>query len=304
MIRGFGRHDRAKEWSLDMTSARLPPLKREPSNVVRPTRLGCGDIWAGSSRTAGLLELPGLDVWVNSAPAGTSEAGGDVHYVSVCPTCIVSRVALADVSGHGTAVAALGVTLRRLMHQHLHAPDQRALMRDLNRAVHTELDQVHYATMVSVGWHDRRAVLLLSNAGHPPPLWYRAARNEWSWLNATGAPERDRPVGVPLGLLSEVDYGRVVVKPELGDLVVLYSDGASEATNEAAEELGRDGLLDMARGLDRRSVESFGQELTSALCHFRGGVGASDDESIIVLQRRAPDGEYGARIERGFQSPL
>ena len=234
-----------------MTSARLPPLKREPSDVVRPTRLGCGDIWAGSSRTAGLLELPGLDVWVHSAPAGTSEAGGDVHYVSVCPTCIVSRVALADVSGHGTAVAALGVTLRRLMHQHLHAPDQRALMRELNRAVHTELDQVHYATMVSVGWHDRRAVLLLSNAGHPPLLWYRAARNEWSWLNATGAPERDRPVGVPLGLLSEVDYGRVVVKPELGDLVVLYSDGASEATNEAAEELGRDGLLDMARGLDR-----------------------------------------------------
>ena len=79
MIRGFGRHGRAKEWSLDMTSARLPPLKREPSDVVRPTRLGCGDIWAGSSRTAGLLELPGLDVWVHSAPAGTSEAGGDVH---------------------------------------------------------------------------------------------------------------------------------------------------------------------------------------------------------------------------------
>jgi sigma-B regulation protein RsbU (phosphoserine phosphatase) len=77
-----------------------------------------------------------------------------------------------------------------------------------------------------------------------------------------------------------VDYGRVIVKPEPGDLVVLYSDGVSEATNEAAEELGRDGLLEMARGLDRTSVESFGQELRSALRHFRGGVGASDDESI------------------------
>jgi phosphoserine phosphatase RsbU/P len=93
----------------------------------------------------------------------------------------------------------------------------------------------------------------------------------------------------------------VVITPEPGDLVVLYSDGASEATNEAAEELGRDGLLDMARGLDRRSVESFGQELTSALRRFRGGVAASDDESIIVLQRRAPVAGYGAPIERGSQ---
>jgi sigma-B regulation protein RsbU (phosphoserine phosphatase) len=285
-----------------MTNARLRPFTGELSDAVRPTRLGCGDIWAGSSRTAGLLELPGLDAWVHSAPAGTSEAGGDVHYVSVCPNCIVSRVALADVSGHGTAVAALGDTLRGLMHEYLHALEQRALMRDLNRAVHTELNEVHYATMVAVGWHGRRAVLVLSNAGHPPPLWYRAARNAWSWLDTTDDPEQDRPVGVPLGLLADVEYGRVVVKPEPGDLVVLYSDGASEATNESAEELGRDGLLDMVRGLDRRSVESFGQELTSALRRFRGGVTASDDESIIVLQRRAPDAGYDAAIERGFQS--
>ncbi len=259
----------------------------ELSDAVRPARLGCGDIWAGSSRTAGLFELPGLDAWVHSAPAGTSEAGGDVHYVSVCSACVVSRVALADVSGHGTAVAAVGATLRGLMHQYLHVLEQGALMRDLNRAVHSELHDVHYATMVAVGWHHHKAVLVLSNAGHPPPLWYRAARNEWSWLDTMGAPSREPPAGIPLGLLAEVEYSRVVVRPLPGDLVVLYSDGASEATNEAAEELGRDGLLNLARGLDRSSAESFGRGLTSALRRFRGGVAALDDESIIVLQRRA-----------------
>jgi sigma-B regulation protein RsbU (phosphoserine phosphatase) len=197
-------------------------------------------------------------------------------------------VALADVSGHGTAVAALGDTLRGLMHEYLHALEQRALMRDLNRAVHTELNEVHYATMVAAGWHDHRAVLVLSNAGHPPPLWYRASRNAWTWLDTTDAPRRKRPVGVPLGLLADAEYGRIVIKPEPGDLVVLYTDGVSEATNESAEELGRDGLLDTARGLNPRSVESFGQGLTSALRHFRGAASASDDESIVVLQRRAP----------------
>ena len=256
-----------------------------PIDGVRPTRLGCGDIWAGSGRRAGLLRLPGLDAWVHSAPAGTSEAGGDVHYVSVCSTCVVSRVALADVSGHGTAVAALGVTLRELMQRYLHVIEQGTLMRDLNRAVFTDLNQVHYATMLAVGWHDRRDALVVSNGGHPPPLWYRAEPGEWTWLNTAAAAPRDRPFGIPLGLVADVNYGRLVIKPEAGDLLVLYSDGVSEATNAAGDELGRDGLMDIARGLDRSSVESFGQQLTAALRRFRGGVAASDDESIIVLQR-------------------
>jgi phosphoserine phosphatase RsbU/P len=269
-----------------MIGPQLPAFTGELSDGMRPTRLGCGDIWAGSSRGAGLLQLPGLDAWVHSAPSGTSEAGGDVHYVSVCSTCVVSRVALADVSGHGTAVAALALTLRELMHQYLHVLEQGALMKDLNRAVYTELNQVHYATMIALGWHDRRGALVLSNAGHPPPLWYRAARNEWTWLT-TAHVGHDRPFGIPLGLFADADYGRLVINPEADDLVVLYSDGVSETTNEAAEELGRDGLLDIARGLDRRSAGSFGEQVLSALSRFRGGVPPADDESLIVLRRSA-----------------
>jgi hypothetical protein len=66
---------------------------------------------------------------------------GDVHYVSVCPSCIVSRIALADVSGHGQAVVALGNTLRDLMRRYLEAVEQVSLMRDLNRAVQESLDE-------------------------------------------------------------------------------------------------------------------------------------------------------------------
>jgi sigma-B regulation protein RsbU (phosphoserine phosphatase) len=184
------------------------------------------------------------------------------------------------------AVAALASTLRGLMHKHLHALEQGALMRDLNLAVHAGLDHVHYATIIAAGWHHRRGVLVLSNAGHPPPLWYRAARDEWTWVKTDGAVDRDRRFGVPLGLFADASYGKTILKPDMEDLVVLYSDGASEATNEAAEELGRTGLLDIARELDRTSnLKSFGLQLTSALHHFRGAVAAADDESIIVLRR-------------------
>lgn len=247
-------------------------------------RLACAEISAGNERIASLVELPGLAAWVHCVPAGPGDAGGDVHYVSLCPSCIVSRIALADVSGHGQAVAALGETLRELMQLHLRALAQVELMRDLNQAVRDELDDVHYATMVAVGWHSRRGLLVMTNAGHPPPLWYRAARQEWSWLETLRASERGRPSGVPLGLLDDINYDRTVVKPQPGDLVVLYSDGVSEALSPDGEELGRDQLMSIARGLDASSAEAFGTQLTAALHAFRGGEEPLDDQTIIVLR--------------------
>ncbi len=100
------------------------------------------------------------------------------------------------------------------MGRYLRALEQVGLMRDLNEAVREELDDVHYATMVAVGWHGRRGLLVVTNAGHPPPLWYRAAREEWSWLE-TGKPvERGRPAGIPLGLMADINYERSSSKPK------------------------------------------------------------------------------------------
>jgi sigma-B regulation protein RsbU (phosphoserine phosphatase) len=83
--------------------------------------------------------------------------------------------------------------------------------------------------------------------------------------------------------LADVTYDRVVIKPQPGDLVVLYSDGISEATNAAGTELGRDGLLELLRGIDGRSPESAGTQLVSALGIFRGGEPPQDDQTIIVI---------------------
>jgi sigma-B regulation protein RsbU (phosphoserine phosphatase) len=156
-------------------------------------------------------------------------------------------------------------------------------MRDLNDAVRHELHQVHYATMVAVGWHERRRLLVVTNAGHPPPLWFRAAAQQWSWLDTAGVSTRARPAGVPLGLLEAIDYERRVVKAQRGDIVVLYSDGVSEALSGSGEELGRDGLMTLARALDRASAEAFGNQLLASLAQFRGQAEPVDDQTIIVL---------------------
>src|SRR6185503_20983901 len=93
--------------STDSGGSRLEPAP--------PRRLECAEVWVGSERTESAVEMPGLRAWVYSAPSGSEAHGGDVHYLSLCPECTVSRIALADVSGHGQAVAALGERLRELM---------------------------------------------------------------------------------------------------------------------------------------------------------------------------------------------
>lgn len=279
-------------------------------SIDPPRRLRCAETWAGSERTASLVELPGFVAWVHSLPADFGKHGGDVHYLSVCGGCIVSHIALADVSGHGQAVVLVSEKLRELMLLYLPELEQVGLMRDLNQAVLAELEGVHYATMVAVGWDGAGGTLVLTNAGHPPPCLYRAERNEWSWIETARSGDRGRPNGVPLGLLADIHYDRTVVQPQLGDLILLYTDGCSEATNEAGEELGRDGLLSMARGLDARSAEGFGSQLAAALRCFRGSAESTDDETIIVLERRVAPGRGPAVSERerhqvdGLEGPI
>jgi phosphoserine phosphatase RsbU/P len=250
-----------------------------------PKRLACAETWAGHQETANLVELPGLTAWVYSVAAGPDHVGGDVHYLSVCPSCIVSRIALADVSGHGRTVAALGEKLQELMQRYLRDLEQIALMRDLNQALREDFDAGHYATMVAAGWHGRRGLMVMTNAGHPPALWYRASRGEWSWLETLRPSERGRVSGVPLGLLPDVTYDRLVIRPQSGDVVLLYSDGVSEVTDPAGTELGRNGLIDLVRAVDARSPEALGTRLVSALRAFRGDGDRQDDQTIIVMAR-------------------
>ena len=247
-----------------------------------PGRLSCGQTWSGSGVTSGVMMLPGLEVWVQSVPAGSANAGGDVHYLSNCPECIVSRIALADVSGHGEQVAAFAEALRHLMIKHLTALDQEALMRDLNRAALLALGSFHYATMVTLGWHSERGLLVLTNAGHPPPMWYRAASKSWTWLEIDGGSAKT--AGAPLGLFDDIQYFRRVIRLQEGDLVVLYSDGASEAVNGDGAELGREGLMSLSADSDLQSARTCGAGLAESILSFRGGVSAQDDQTMIVLR--------------------
>ena len=101
-------------------------LENEPASDEgqRPHQLACMEVWGGTRQVRLEVRLSGLAAWVYSMPIESSTGGGDVHYLSVCNAGLVSRIALADVSGHGPEVNTVAQLLLRLMHRYINDWDQ------------------------------------------------------------------------------------------------------------------------------------------------------------------------------------
>jgi sigma-B regulation protein RsbU (phosphoserine phosphatase) len=251
--------------------------------LEKPHVLACTEVWGGNRKVIRTVRLPSLVAWVASAPMDDGEGGGDLHYMSVCDFDLLSRVALADVSGHGRDVNAVTQTLHRLMRENVNAWDQSDFMRGLNEAF-GQGGNGKYATAVVMSFHRVKGRLSFSNAGHLPPLWYHADQSSWSWLEEGSEPQSKKVSGLPVGLIPGTDYRQTVVTLKPGDLVVLYTDGITEAENKAGQDLGRDQLLEWARQTPADSPKAVGAALLRRLQAFRGE-GRNDDETLLVLQR-------------------
>src|SRR5580704_16233941 len=100
----------------------------------------CMEVWGGSQLTSRGVAFGGLETWVYSKPYGDAEHGGDVYYASSCATGRISRLLLADVAGHGHAVAGTAADLRSLMRRFVNRLDQAEFVKLLNQQF-TELSK-------------------------------------------------------------------------------------------------------------------------------------------------------------------
>lgn len=252
-------------------------------HLEKPHALVCNEVWGGNRKVFRTVKLASLVAWVASVPINEREGGGDLHYMSVCDHDLISRVALADVSGHGRDVNAVTQTLRKLMRKNINAWDQSDFMRGLNDTFGQASNDT-YATAIVLSFHRLRGRLAFSNAGHLPPLWYHAAQRAWGWLEEGTDPEARKVSGLPVGLIPGADYCQTIVNLKPLDILVLYTDGITEAENGSGQELGREQLLEWARQAPVDSPRALGEALFQRLELFRGG-SRNDDETLLVLQR-------------------
>lgn len=252
------------------------------------SKLGCHEVRGGNIRAAYEAELPGLSGWICCRPLAPSPAGGDVYYMSACSKGVMARVVLADVAGHGETVEAAARRLRGAVRQHLDEWDQSVLIRELNDTFLTGSGGYQFATAFLASFYCGSGELLFTNAGHMPPLWYRASAKEWTLLSDS-TPLSKEIADLPLGIIAGTSYRQTAVQLEPGDLLLLYTDGISEAYDESGTQLGLERLLAIARTLPAESAAAAGQELLAAVDRYRGTAPLRDDETVMAL-RRPPAG--------------
>ena len=114
-----------------------------------------------------------------------------------------------------------------------------------------------------------------ANAGHVPGLIVRV----------TGAVEELGSTGPPLGLIEGSQYRNEEAALEVGDLLVLITDGFTEAESADGEEFGLDRLEALLVDRRRCGIEELAELMTGAVEEFTGGAGPTDDRTMLLARR-------------------
>ncbi|HZU27304.1 MAG TPA: SpoIIE family protein phosphatase [Bryobacteraceae bacterium] len=179
---------------------------------------------------------------------------------------------LADVSGKGIGAALLMASLQSAFRSQveIHPHNVPALLHAVNRLFHESTPPEHYATAFYAEYDDRSRELTFVNCGHPPAL-----------LLHGGQVERLHSTATVLGLFPEYRCTANSVRLAPGDMLLVYSDGVTEAGINGGEELGEDRLAEMLLSSGPLGVEAALEQICQRV-HCWAAV-AHDDRTILLI---------------------
>jgi len=223
-----------------------------------------------------LPPVAGLDYCGKCRPA--LGVGGDYYDFLALPGGRLG-IALGDVSGKGIAAALMMASLEASLRAEAMrgTDDLAALVQNVNRLVYEATAENRYATFFYAQYNSSTRCLSYVNAGHNPPMLFRKRESGWQ-------TERLEAGGTVLGLLPQVPYRQAVLALESGDLLVIYTDGVSEAMNPAGEEWGEERMMKSIQGCDGLGAAETIERLMRSADDFASGAQQHDDMTLVVLR--------------------
>jgi serine phosphatase RsbU (regulator of sigma subunit) len=185
-------------------------------------------------------------------------------------------VVVADVCGKGMAASILAASVQSAFQAwagERFTTDRLAAR--LNDLVHRRTSPEKFVTAILALYDPETGSLAFSNAGHNPAIL----------LRADGTHELLGAQGPPLGLFPGTAYGSDVRTLGPGDLLVMYTDGVTEAANPEEDEFGIDRLVALVKEAAERPVADVEAAIGEGLAAFAAGVPFHDDRTVVVLRR-------------------
>ena len=219
--------------------------------------------------------VPGYELQGISFPC--YEIGGDYYdFIQREDGRLV--IALGDVSGKGTAAALLMSSLHAAIHAQTGSHDTLVkTISAVNRYLADNIPSNRFVTLFYAELDPESGAVSFLNAGHNPPLIVHAA----------GTVEQLASGGLPLGIKADAEYREGRTHLQMGDVLVIYSDGVTEAASPSGEEFGPTRLYEVvSRNVDA-SAAGIRDRIESALTKFSQGTQAADDITLVIVKRQA-----------------
>jgi len=217
-------------------------------------------------------QVEGFDISAYNFP--TEEVSGDYYdWVQIYDDQI--GIVIADVSGKGVPAALLMAFLRASLRAASHigyAPQ--VSMSKVNYLLWESIERNQFVTAFYGILDTTNRTLAYSNAGHNPPML----------IDVDGTAHFEERGGVPLGMFRDSRYYEYYATIAPGQILVLYTDGVTEAPNPSGEEYGRDRLAEAVRNVRDLPAREMIDVLHRDLIQWTDGQGAGDDVTFFILK--------------------
>jgi sigma-B regulation protein RsbU (phosphoserine phosphatase) len=221
------------------------------------------------------LSIRGLSCEVFYGPA--QSIGGDYYDFLTLQTDRWG-IAIGDVCGKGIGAALLMASLQAsLRAQAMHAySDLSTLIADVDRLVRAASPSHLYASLFYAEYDSASRILRYVNAGHNAPILLRWKGDQCEVFHLEAS-------GTPLGLVENSQFPSKTVQLEIGDVLVMYTDGITETENPDHELWGQERLETLLRGCRNFMPAQIVRRILDEVLAFAKGRPQSDDMTLVVV---------------------
>lgn len=217
-------------------------------------------------------EYPGLDM--DGINISSQQVGGDYYdFIPIVDNQL--GVAIADVSGKGIPAALIMASFRAsLIAEIRNNYAIRTIMRKVNNLICESVKRGEFVTAVYGVLDVQNKVWTFSNGGHNPPFLLRHT-GEIEWL---------REGGLMLGVMPDKEYQERPVHLHSGDMLVLYTDGITEAENEDSEQFGTERLVKLVKEFRALPAKDMRKRIIDDILRFKAADSQLDDLTLVLIK--------------------
>ncbi len=243
-------------------------------------QIKCAEIWGGIRSEDTDICAAGITASLYSGACDGGK-GGDVYYFSVCESDMLTRIAIADVVGHGEAVSDMSGWMYGALESRMNSTAGNDVLAELNGlACERGFDALTTAAVVGYYTADNHAYF--SYAGHHATLVRHSDDGKWAAANLQDSP--DQLANLPLGVDPNVVYTQGRMPLNSGDRMFLYTDGVTEAPDKDTTLFGEAQLMSVLRETSGGSFMEIKRAVLDAIRKHTGGPLTHDDVTLLVIE--------------------